>query len=414
MTNTAIQDFLDSKKESFVKKHSKANFDEYEKLTIKQKASNQFSLKNWLVDSSNRASQLFITTHPAKFSHPDAKVTSLIYHGRHRNDGLFRSGNAEVDSDVFGNAAALDVEKFLRIQLKDNKTILNHLEENTDEIKKIFDIENYDEIRNNFLQIKASNLDQTSEKIKQVYFPVDDNYHLLSILTPSGMIFKLKQRINEIRFSENNSIAREALKKTLPISTILEDIPNLTSIGYGGTQPQNISTLNSKNGGGSFLLSSIPPQLVKRAIQPPKHNFFTDCLWPNLFKEEFKHFHAILAIYKNNIDIRNKRDEIVLNSIFKIKRIVDSIRQIDAGWSDSETYQNLDSCSWQKIWLDDKYKNIRESAEKNKDYVSKVKNEFANWFINNYKISVEKNKTLGRDDIEQIKSILENEQELLK
>ncbi len=33
----------------------------------------------------------------------------------------------------------------------------------------------------------------TSERIKQVYFPVTDGYHLLSVLTPSGITFKLKR-----------------------------------------------------------------------------------------------------------------------------------------------------------------------------------------------------------------------------
>ncbi len=127
-----------------------------------------------------------------------------------------RSGNVAAELDVFGNAVALDIEKFLRIELQDNKTVLQHLEENTETIKQQFESSNTDfkEIRNGFMQIKHSDLDQTSEKLKQVYFPVADDYHLLSILNASGIIYKLKQKINDLRFSDENKTLREELKKT--------------------------------------------------------------------------------------------------------------------------------------------------------------------------------------------------------
>jgi CRISPR-associated protein Csy1 len=413
MLNKDINDFLQNKKEIFLKNKITASTNDEDKLSLTQKANDKYSLKSWLIDSSSRASQLSITSHPAKFIHPNAKATSIIAKCEQKNDGLLRTSNVKVSLDIFGNAAALDVEKFLRIEIED-KTILEHLELNTKLIKSIFNIQGikFDEIRDNFLKIKTSNTEQTSEKLKQVYFPVDDDYHLLSILIPSGIVFKLKEKINNVNFSDRNKKIREAIKKETPIKGIINTIINLTNIGYGGTQPQNISTLNSQNGGISFLLSSMPPNLEKRKTQAPKVDFFKNCLWISLFKSDFKDFHNILNNDKNNKAYRNKRDDIVINSTFKIKRLVENIRYIQIGWSQQDNYSNLSK--WQKIWLDDKYKNIRNDKTKNENYLEKAYTSFANWFINNYQCSVNKNKILGVDDINHISKILQDEKELLK
>ncbi|MCW8930871.1 MAG: type I-F CRISPR-associated protein Csy1 [Gammaproteobacteria bacterium] len=414
MLDPAIIDFLENKKQDFIKKKVKLNTSEEDKLRFLQEANDKFLLENWLGDASSRAKQLSLTSHPAKFVHPNAKVSSIIANSPKNNDGLLRSGNVEVDLDIFGNAAALDVEKFLRLKLQDDKTILQHLEQQTPVIKEQFKTKkfSFSDIRKEFLLIKKSDLNQTSEKLKQVYFPVNGDYHLLSILTPSGIIYKLKHRINQLRFSNENRRLQEEIKKSVPapISGKFNEIFDLTSIGYGGTKPQNISTLNNQNGGISFLLSSMPPKLKKRKVQPPKYNFFDDCLWTDLFAQDLMDFHKVLEDRKNNKIIRDKRDEIVINTITKVKRLVDQIRD-NGHWSDSETYVNLEL--WQKIWLDEKYASIRDDDKQNLDYQTKAQIGFANWFIGNYKKTIENNKLLGDDDIGHIKNILKQEQELL-
>ena len=416
MLDKAITEFLENKKQDYLKKNVKPNSSNEEADKFAQEAEEKYALENWLLDASQRAKQLSLTSHPAKFVHPNAKTSSIIANAKKDNDGLLRSGNIEIDLDVFGNAAALDVEKFLRVKLQDNKTIFHHLEQNTDVIKQQLQTKNtnFEDIRNGFMKMKLSDLEQTSEKIKQVYFPVDEDYHLLSILNASSIIYKLKQRVNELRFSEENKILREELKKVKPaeIKGEITDIFGLTAIGYGGTQAQNISILNAQNRGFSLLLSSMPPILEKRQVQPPKTDFFDNCLWGGLFKRDFEQFHEVLNWRKNNKEVRDMRDDIVLNSITKLKRLIDNIREIKVRWSDGETYNNLDH--WQKIWLDNQYVEIRKDERQNEDYLTKVQSYFANWFIGYYKASTKNNKLLGDDDIEQIKKTIKEEQELLK
>jgi CRISPR-associated protein Csy1 len=139
--------------------------------TIRHKANTK--LNDWLNSSSKIAGQLSLTTHPPKFSHPDAKIDVIIANCNQENDGLLRSGNVEIDLDVVGNAASLRVNKFLHLVLGNNLTILQNLEQNTDYINQQFKINNFNKVKTNFLKIKKSGkTTKSSDKLKQIYFPI--------------------------------------------------------------------------------------------------------------------------------------------------------------------------------------------------------------------------------------------------
>lgn len=425
-------EYLDTKKQDFLKKKVKVNSTEKEIIAFNKEADDKFLMHNWLIDASNRAGQLSVTTHPPKFSHPDAKIDAIIAKCNQKNDGLLRSGNIKVGLDVVGNAASLDVNKFLHLELDNNLTILQNLEQNTDYIKTQFEIDNFDEIRSNFLKIKKSGLTtKSSDKLKQIYFPVGDDYHLLSLLTPSAIVYKLKQRINENfqPFSERNKQEKEkverAVKDKKELKGDLNSIWNLTAIGYGGTKPQNISVLNNQNGGIAYLLSSMPPILQKRKTQPPKKDFFSNIWLNNYLKEDFKELHGILnnrqeeLAIKRKIEKENKpyrsiraiRDELIIpNIIFQIKKEIEKIREISDGWSDSSAYNKLPQ--WQKILLDNQYESIRDDNEQNHDFLNHARLELAIWFSKTYNKLFDKN--LGDIEIVHIKDVLKNEMEVFK
>lgn len=211
--NQNIPDFFAERKAAWLKARQKPSLTDEDQARLQQEANEKFAPANWLPDAARRATQLTMVSHPGKFSHPSAKTSSVIAQSSSSQDGFLRTGNVDSDHDVFGNAAALDVHKFLSLTLADGQTVLAHLEQDSDLIKAQFKIPNasFAELQTGLLAIKqTSNKAKTSEKIKQIYFPVEDGYHLLSILTPSGLMFKLKERINIIRFSEAAKQARES------------------------------------------------------------------------------------------------------------------------------------------------------------------------------------------------------------
>ncbi len=274
----SIHAFLNERKELWLKDRIKKAENESVIAELQQQAKDKFSLNEWLPDAAKRVTQLSMVSHPSKFSHPSAKTSSVIANVEQRNDGYLRSGNVEYSLDVFGNAAAMDVFKFLSLPLNEELTVLDGFEENDQGLKNLIaDAKlNFETLSVEFLKIKATdNSIRTDHLVKQVYFPVSEaNYHLLSILTPSGLITRLKQSIDVMRFSEETKQAKESRKKNEHHEVGYSDIFGLTVTAYGGTQPQNVSVLNSQNAGRAYLLSSCPPVFENRNIKLPSQDFF--------------------------------------------------------------------------------------------------------------------------------------------
>lgn len=203
MLDPAIEAFFAERKEGWLKKNLKASMSEAEVQQIEQQCEDTFALSQWLPNAAKRAGQISLSTHPCTFSHPSARknkngyVSAIIANAKQANDGFLRSSNVAVEPDALGNAAALDVYKFLTLQMQDGATLLAHIEAETQLAKTLLTLNNesYQEIRNGFLAMSATDDSVvTSSKIKQVYFPVwldDEDYHLLSILTPSKVTVKV-------------------------------------------------------------------------------------------------------------------------------------------------------------------------------------------------------------------------------
>jgi CRISPR-associated protein Csy1 len=397
MIDPAIQNFLSERKESWLKKKIDGKTTAEQERELTQEANELFALATWLPDAAKRAKQLSLVSHPAKFSHPSAKTSSIIAIAAKKADGFIRSGNSTEQPDVFGNAAAMDVYKFLSLALEDGQAILSHLEQQTPAIQQQFTLpaSSYTELASSLLAIKSTDTDKvvTSAIVKQVYFPVsENNYHLLSILTPSSLMFTLKQRINTLRFSEEAKAAREAKKNNQSYAGELAEIYSLSVIGFGGTKPQNISVLNSQNYGTAYLLESLPPIFKKRSVNPPKINFFSNSLKLKDFQEDFDQMHKQLSSDINNIHVRNKRDWLIKNIIYQVADKLWQIRYLDAGWSASDNYQNLPQ--QQKIWLDQQYKDTRQQQT---DWQDDIKTALARWLSNSYK-TTQGDKALSIDD----------------
>ncbi|MEA1972154.1 MAG: type I-F CRISPR-associated protein Csy1 [Candidatus Cloacimonadota bacterium] len=421
MLDKAIQDFLSDRKTSWLKKKIKANTTEDDKISFEDEAGELFSLEIWLPNAAKRAGQLSLVSHPNTFSHPrrkaypskNIKVSAIIAESIRKEDGFLRTGNAEVELDVFGNAAAIDVFKFLSLELSDGISILKHLEIESDKIKENFKIESepFNELKDNFLAIKDNEEKKiTSGKVKQVYFPVSGDYHLLSILTPSGLMYELRNRIQSIRFSEQTKEARKDKKQQVYNETGFDDLFNLTMIGYGGTKPQNISILNNANAGKTYLLPSIPPLLIKQNQRLPKNNFFQNSLWPKNFEEEFIALHKLFKADYNNKNIRDGSDRRIQSVIDKVIEKMWSIRLQAQGWASADIFSQLPI--HQKIWLDDANKEERET---NDEWLEKVINEFNIWIKYAYKKVIGRNAVLLADDeLLHIKNIIMKNEEGLR
>ena len=245
----------------------------------------------------------------------------------------------------------------------------------------------YEDIKQGLLSIKQSDSSiKTDRLVKQVYFPVKDTYHLLSILTPSGVLSVLKNRVDAIRFSDSTKEAKEVRRKNEHHATGYDDLFDLTVTAYGGTQPQNISAQNSQNAGRAYLLSSVPPSLTKRDIRLPTKDFFRNSLRPFLFKEHFLALNKLMKCEVNNHLIRDQISMHINRIVDQVLQQIFKIRQFEIGWSNSDYYLSLPLS--QRIFLDDFHLDSRESDT---DWIDDISRNFARWILQTYEATLKDN-----------------------
>ncbi len=396
MLDSAITEFFDNRQAAWLKKNIKASMEEFEVNELHAECTKQFSLDEWLPNASKRAGQISMATHPCTFSHPSARknkngyVSSIMAQAKPSVDGYLRTGNVAVDIDALGNAAALDVYKFLTLKLSDGQSLLAHIEQETELSKNLLKINSssYQELREGFLEMVGSSGESvTSSKIKQIFFPVEKDYHQLSLLSNSGLVYLLRSRIDGIRFSDRTKELRDKKRKNEFSELVFSETYNLTTIGYGGTKPQNISVMNNQNGGKAHLLQSLPPRLEHRNVRFPKTNFFTETLRYYDCSDVFQALHGILKTDYNNINLREGRD-------YRLQEIVDRI--IEKMWatrsvSSAQHYvETAQLKKHQEIWLCDEFVQEREESDKWLDTLCK---EISQWVIRSYE------KVMGRQAI---------------
>ena len=403
----SIQNFLNERKELWLKDRLKKAENDSVISELQGQADDKFSLKEWLPDAAKRVTQLSMVSHPSKFSHPSAKTSSVIAQAKQINDGYLRSGNVSYPLDVFGNAAAMDVFKFLSLPLTEKLTVLDGFERQEESLKTLLvgaDLD-FETLGTEFLKIKATDTSvKTDHLVKQVYFPIEQaEYHLLSVLTPSGLITRLKQSIDTIRFSEETKQAKELRRKNEHHEIGYADIFDLTITAYGGTQPQNVSVLNSQNAGRAYLLSSCPPMLEKRAIRLPKTDFFAQCLYRKNYQESFIQLHKFMQLDLNNDDIRTAIRNIIQFVIDQILVLASKTREYSVeGWSNQDYYASLPKL--QRIWLDKIYQTERDEDSDWRDELSK---EIARWILRSYEKVISDAYKLGTGEILDVKQRVE-------
>ncbi|MDG2613255.1 type I-F CRISPR-associated protein Csy1 [Vibrio parahaemolyticus] len=414
----AIEAFFAERKEAWLKKNMSAAMDEQQLREKQQECEQNFSLSNWLPDAAKRAGQISISSHPCTFSHPSARknkngyVSSVIAKNRAQADGFLRSGNVSVEVDALGNAAALDVYKFLSLEMADKRSLLTHIEQGSELAQGLLTQPNtdYQTLREGFLKMIDTDQEAiSSSKIKQVYFPVaEGEYHLLSLLTHSGHLFELRQRLDALRFGEEVKQARECRKNGQFHPDGYQEIFGLTTIGFGGTKPQNISVLNNKNAGKAHLLASTPPELKPRNLRLPTTDFFKESFTAWQAKETLEALHRLFKTDYNNINIRDGRD-------YRIQEYVDLVIhrmwQVRLFLADYQGDLSSDLKPEQKFWLYPEYEQYR--LEEN-EWLEGIIRQISRSLIFNYSKVTNNSTALADDELLAIERVVRDNKEALR
>lgn len=165
----------------------------------------------WLNHASKRATQIQYATHALKFTHSDAKGSSIYALGgdiapteQEKNTLLSQANTRAPKKDVVGNAASLDLVKLLDVS--DGEQALFDCIENND-ISPFLGLSNDEEQAQAWLsgfQDMLTIKEKSSHKLaKQVYFPVGDgSYHLIAPLFSSSLNHECIKKVDYEKFGE--------------------------------------------------------------------------------------------------------------------------------------------------------------------------------------------------------------------
>ncbi|MDO4204173.1 MAG: type I-F CRISPR-associated protein Csy1 [Selenomonadaceae bacterium] len=387
---------------------------------IKEQAGSNNTQK-WVNDILAHVSNCREATHVGKYTHSSTNGSISILdksEERPQNRGYVCTATTKHKSDIaISDAKDLPAAKFLNLILEDGRKVSEHFTTGSDYLNELKQyVENFEEIKGKIVRaIAGAAPGETTGNIRQVYFPVGEGYHLLSLLTSSSVLYKMKAVIQQQEsVSEKAKDSKNELyRKQYSL------IKDLTAIKFGGTQPQNISSLNTKGGyediyaeelnnvtlrinpGGGFayLLSSSPPIIAPRDIIIPRSDFFYNTLRRWQFRNEFDRLHAIFTKERNNAKIRKLRRELTADIIDKVMQFVYALRECEKDWSDRE-HNHLPRS--QKIWLDKKYEEQRNQDD---SWIEEVSTDFARWFFRTYeKLHKDDHVKMGQEEMLTIKA----------
>lgn len=356
------------------------------------------------------ASQGTIVSHPAKMSHPDSRYPRIFVEGERVNDGFVKTGNVKVEFDMHINAAKLKIFKFLSLKFN-GSPLLNYIKNNDKTVfKNLFGVmESKAEKWISSFSVCFEQHSRTGTNIRQVYFPVTNDYHLLSILRPSGLVFKLKEKIDYLNDRSPIAFLGKKLRKEGKFfDKEFNSLLDLTVTKHGGDHPKNISGLNNKHQV-YYLLRSTPPTLEKKSIRFPKTNFFGESIRVYECREIFSALHKLLITDYNNHKIREGRDYRLKELLERIIAKMWMVRTISP---EDQSIENSSIKEHQMIWLNNL---LLEKRENEDQWLEKLIKEIARWIILSYeKVNGKNSLMFGKDLQQHIVRIVTDNKEALR
>ncbi|RAX07672.1 type I-F CRISPR-associated protein Csy1 [Photorhabdus bodei] len=349
-----------------------------------------YEVRNWLDDAANRAKQISLVTHALKFTHSDARGSSIFATSSNTTGKYLSTATLyKPVIDSVGNAATLDVAKLLQTEYQKDSLVecltrgdysaLAELAENDQQLERWV---------NGFRQALSDETLSSHKLAKQLYFPVNgecDEYHLLSPLFSSSLAHAMHQRIAEARFGESSKEINKAKKEERwhPETRVI--YPNTAVQNIGGTKPQNISYLNSVRGGRSWLLSCSAPNWQSNIKLPERHR--------SIFEQRSQFvllsYRTVRLMRQYLFRVQKRTEEIRRNRQAYVDEIIDILFNYVASVQNQAEFKgwsaNCDLKRSQQLWLDP-YRCQRDEIFKFEreggDWKKEIADDFGLWLNN--------------------------------
>ncbi|WP_196221273.1 type I-F CRISPR-associated protein Csy1 [Sansalvadorimonas verongulae] len=412
-----LDDQLQTKLEPLQKKLGKASPDSDQTRKLEEEISTlkgRFSKLVWMEQAGAKmAKQLRFGSHISKGIHPDSKGDNINFRPTHSLPaGIVGFQNiAQPELDANGNAAALPLAAFFNSEV-DGVKLRDLILADHPALEGAFDSD--PEISRGYQKAFKEALEGVVDTPsadgfnKQVLWPLEDavandDYRCLVPLYPSALTNKTVQAINERRFNVENKEARDNRRKSNVNHKPYVSIHALAATQLGGTKPQNVSSLTSRQRGRNLLLESLPPTYSQQhefRLSKRENSFFNRNLVYHCY-QGLQMLYAVVEAPKSVMEVRDQRKQaldLILGQILQAAAYIQT--HYPAGWSESYKLKMP-----HKYWLDPRRadQELQESfkeGRENTEWVSEVMKDFSLWINTQLKTKFPKQST-GFDDAEQ-------------
>ena len=368
-----------------------------------EKIQEKYALDAWMEYANSWMSeQLSFGTHISKGIHASSKGDNVIYMASasiHERPIVGHHSIANPLTDASGNAAALPLAAFVQVQVYDEQdnypTISELIEAQHPALSGVFhsnpDISK--QIQDTFYKLVVAHIDTptTDELNKQLLWPIaeedqsqDSAYHCIIPLYPTALTHHLYEKIQDIKFSDANTLAKKNKDKLNEVQTPYNIIKDLAVVNIGGSNPQGVSQLMSKKRGKTYLLPSLPPSFIQTqafSFSKNSSSIFNAKTMAYKTRNTLDALYKIIGTRHNNMSIRDARKAILDDLLLQILKIANGVQSNrSAGWS--KDYHNLDYA--EKLWLDPFRGELESEADFKTDFEKghwqqEIEAKFAAW-----------------------------------
>ncbi|MBQ4845245.1 type I-F CRISPR-associated protein Csy1 [Pseudoalteromonas sp. MMG005] len=337
----------------------------------------------WICKVLMQGDGVFPATHIAKLTHSSSCASSIFDRISVRDDSYLTTSSLQspVIDGAYPNGALSKNVKFLML---DNSGLLSEeiYQGNSEPLSSFADDEQ--ELASWMAGFNAIfNVPLKSDSLaKQVYFPVDDGYHLLTLLTSSATC----QAIYDRCFSKDVKKQQEKDGKAVKAQTYSDHTyvrtSNTAKIATVASQPQNVSVLNGKRAGKVHLFSSQPPVWQSQLKAPLTKTSYFDDLYPSRASQVNIEFIRDFIIRFNDLSLsikdpkRKQWLEKWVQSVFdEILDRVSYLHALPAGWSAKSELTDEYQCFLDPYRQDQAFQAKRKTI----DWQTVVRRDFARW-----------------------------------
>lgn len=358
----------------------------------------KYQKATWLVEAKKMAENVQVGTHVSKGIHPSSRGDNVNFRQAVHHNYVNTQTLASQFLDANSPRGAIDLPlvaffewevvagsgiKMRDVILQNSPAVAQSFAD--DEALSKHYHQAFLECLNN--QIKEPKTHETNKQILWA-LPQDeahsDNYVTLVPLYPAVLTHEVFHIINQNRYSDDNKTARDNRSKKTAEQKPYITMKDLATVQLGGTKPQNVSQLMSKQGGRNYLLPSMPPifrQSQDIRISPSATSIFATKALQYKAKEALNALFTLIKTDYNNVNIRDARKAILSDIAYQVISLGETLQTIrPAGWT--KDYHNLSMP--QKYWLDpyraeldgeEAFRHARESE----DWRTAIEVDFANW-----------------------------------